>query len=196
MKLADDITIEIGGETITLHPSLWHAIRLARRVDSFDKLVRGVIDGNLTIACAIIIDHADMDFLENHVFDALPDLREPLLDYILACAGIDPEELSPDKCAKGTPVPLAEQLAGLYRIGTGWLGWTPADTLDATPAEITEAHKGRLEMLKAIFGDGEKTKPSTSDTPTTPDQLSAQMKFIFRARAKADARAAAKNAEA
>ena len=35
----------------------------------------------------------------------------------------------------------------------GWLGWSPAVAMRATPAEITIAMAGRADMLAAIFGD-------------------------------------------
>jgi len=169
MKLAEQIIIIVGGEPIELRPSLACAMRLERRPGSFAGLFREIMDGSLSAAVDIIAPHADdMPFLESRVFDALPHLREPLLAYVMACAGIDPEERATDKTdTKGDAksVPFSEHLSNLYRIGTGWLGWTPADTLDATPAEIMEAHAGRLDMLKAIFGSSEQSAPPKDDRP-------------------------------
>jgi hypothetical protein len=34
---------------------------------------------------------------------------------------------------------------------------SPSDAWEATPAEITEAYKGRLELLGACFGGGKTT---------------------------------------
>lgn len=189
MRLADEITITVGGEAIELRPCLRFAMRLERREGSFAKLIRDVNEGSLAAAVEIILDHADMPFLENRVFDVLPELRGPLLSYVMACTGLDPDEAPAEGKAKGKAkgktVTFAEHLTGLYRIGTGWLGWTPADTLDATPAEIMEAYKGRQELLKALFGSGEE-KP---ERPASPDQLDAKLKFIFGARAAAGRRA-------
>ncbi len=162
MKLADDITIRVAGELITLRPSLRHAIRLERRHGSFAALAREVMDGSLTAAIEIIEPQADgLPFLPNRVLDELPRLQPALLAYVMALAGIDPDEAPKGKADNSNSQSFADYLSGLYRIGTGWLGWTPADTLDATPAEIIEAHKGRLEMLRAVFGGKEETaKPS------------------------------------
>jgi hypothetical protein len=96
----------------------------------------------------------------------LSNLKFPLIAYIGRCTGIETEDApaeGEDKgSAEGKTVTISEHLNGLYRTGTGWLGWTPAETLDSTPAEIIEAYKGRMEMLKAIFGGGEdKPKPET-----------------------------------
>lgn len=160
MKLADDITITLAGEDIVLHPALRHAIRLERRPGSFGRIVREINEGSLTAAVDIIRDHYDHPMLDHRVFGALPALKAPLLAYVLACAGIDPDEQPADDKpkAKAKAVPFSEHLTGLYRIGTGWLGWTPADTLDATPTEIMEAYKGRTDMLRAIFGGKEAAK--------------------------------------
>jgi len=165
MKLAERIIVTLAGEHIELRPTLADAIRLERRPGSFRQLLIDVQDESLTAAVAIIGSHTDMPFLSNRVFDVLPTLRDPLLAYIMACAGIDPDDApaNQNQTTRKT-TPFSEYLANLYRIGTGWLGWTPKDTLDATPVEILEAYKGRLELLKAVFGNGEST-PAKDERP-------------------------------
>lgn len=176
-KLATDIVVSIGGEAITLRPSLRFAIRLERRPGSFSKLASEVMDGSLSAAVEIIRDHDDSPFLESHVLDELDTLQTPLLQYVMALAGIDPEDApANDNNAKGKSVPFAEHLAGLYRIGTGWLGWTPDTTLDATPAEISEAYRGRLELLKTVFGGGGE-EAAKSDLPLDDKVKSAFASF-------------------
>lgn len=165
MKVADDITIRIGGEAITLRPCLRFALRLERRPGSFGQLAREIMDGSLSAAVEIVRDHASIKHLETRLFEVgIETLQSALLRYVMALAGIDPDD-APAKGdgGKGKSQPFDEYLAGLYRIGTGWLGWTPETTLDATPSEITEAYRGRLDMLKAIFGSSEQAddKPST-----------------------------------
>lgn len=63
----------------------------------------------------------------------------------------------------------AEVFAELYEIGAGWIGWTPAQTLDATPTEITAALTGFIAMQRAIHGseDEAETAPDTY----TPERL-------------------------
>ncbi|WP_024587632.1 hypothetical protein [Aliihoeflea sp. 2WW] len=165
MKLADDITITLAGEEIILHPALRHAIRLERRPGSFAKLMAEIEDDTFATARELIADHHDHPALDFQVLDALPTLKEPLLRYVVALTGIDPDAGPSEGKAKAKAVPFAEHLTQLYRIGTGWLGWTPVDTLDAAPAETIEAHKGRVELLRMIFGSGEKTGPTTDDRP-------------------------------
>jgi hypothetical protein len=164
-KLADSIVVSIGGEAVELRPSLRFAIRLERRPGSFAGLLREIMDGSLTAACEIIRDHADIPMLETRILDSgLETFREPLVRYVLALTGMDdtPEPANDNGKAKGKFQPFSEYLSGLYKIGTGWLGWTPQDTLDATPAEIMLAHEGRIALLKSIFG-------GTDDKPAKPE---------------------------
>lgn len=171
-KLADTITVSIGGEAIELRPCLRFAIRLERRPGSFARLARDVMDGSLSAACEIIRDHADMPMLENRVLDVLDDLREPLTLYIMALAGIDPNEApANDNAANGKAQPFGEFLQDLYKRATGWLGWEPETALDATPTEIMLAMEGRMDMLKAIFGT------ASDDAPEPPNTLNLDDKF-------------------
>ena len=162
MKLAEPIIVTIAETEIELRPSIRHAMQLERRPGSFRQLLADISEGSLTAALTIIEPHADgMLFLENRVFDELARLQPSLTAYVLQCTGIDPDEPASAGKPTGKPQPFADYLTGLYRIGTGWLGWTPEITLDATPVEIQLAYAGRLEMLKAIFGSGQPEKTDT-----------------------------------
>lgn len=174
MKLAEPIIVKIAKTEIELRPSLRYAMQLERRPGSFRQLLADISENSLTAAVTIIEPHADgMLFLENRLFDELAQLQPALTAYVLQCTGIDPDEPAATGKSTGKPQPFAEYLTGLYRIGTGWLGWTPEITLDATPAEIIEANKGRMEMLKAIFGSGEK------DTQKDTRPLEEKFRTVF-----------------
>ena len=159
MKLGEEIVVMIAGEEVQLRPSLRLALQLERRPGGFPKLIKDIDDLTLSTMADLIAEHDPHPFVLNRVMDAgLANLREPLLRYVLALAGVDPEQAEKAAASKGRTVPLGAHLVDLYRIGAGWLGWTPEATLDATPAEITEAFKGRQDMLRAIFG-GKDDKP-------------------------------------
>lgn len=158
MKLGHGIIVELGGAAIALRPSLRDAMRLEDRPGGLRGLLDAVQEESLTAAMEIIGPHYQHPALAQYTFDALPSLTEPLTLYLLACVGIDPSAPPTTEKNKGETVPFAEHLAQLYRIGTGWLGWTPETTLTATPAEIIEARAGRLAMLQAIFSGPEKPK--------------------------------------
>lgn len=178
MRLADEIVIVLGGEVIVLHPALRHAIALERKPGGFKRLLDEVQDGSLTAAIELIEPHHGHPLLANRIFDAgLATLMEPLTRYIFACAGIDPDEAAQPK-AKGKTLTFAEYLLDLYRIGTGWLGWTPETTLDSTPTEIVEAYKGRADMLRSIFG--------TSETKQDDRPLGDKFRAFFSSRTAAE----------
>lgn len=168
MQIADSITIIVDGDEVDLRPSLRCAMRLERsRTGSFQALARELMQGSLTAAVDIVEPHTDFsrEYLAECILPQLDALKPVLLSYLAACTGIDPDDKA-DEAPKGKkaksakPVTSAEYLLSLYRIGTGWLGWTPTETLHATPAEISESYTGKIEMLKAIYGSGEdKVKP-------------------------------------
>lgn len=167
MMLAEEITVTLAGKRIILRPSLRAAMRLERRDGSFASLARELFEGSLTASADVLREHVAWsdDLLLSRIMDAgLDNLKPALIAFVFACSGIPDEELS-DDTAKGdgaqSPVSFADHLTGLYRIATGWIGWPPDVALDATPAEITEAYKGRLDMLKAIFGGGDEQQPSS-----------------------------------
>lgn len=175
MRLAyDEITIDSGHEVIRLRASLRAAFRLERRHDGFEAIVKGISDGNFSIMADVIRESANprstfAEFLDG--IDTLPmglalaRITEPLIAHVMALAGADGDNgTKPTQGAE--PIPFAEYHTKLFRIATGWLGWTPADAWEATPAEIIEAQKGRMELLNAMFGGGK----SDDNTITKPDE--------------------------
>lgn len=173
MRLSERITITLGSEEIHLTPRLRFAMRLERRPGSFGAVVRQMSEDSLSSAIDMIGDHVPMTpKVQEAILDALPSLKSPLIAYVMACAGIDPDDAPANEGKTSRKsIPFAEYLTGLYRVGTGWLGWTPTVTLNATPAEIIEAQKGRLEMLKAIFGG--------SEEPASEMPLDEKAKAVF-----------------
>jgi len=161
MGVARIIRCTVAGEVIVLRPSLRNALNLEQRPGSFSGAVSKIMEGSLETASAILKDNAPAISIDD-IFDALPSLKEPMLQYVAACAGLDATERTSGG-GKGNSVPFKDYLESLYRIGTGWLGWPPGVTLDATPAEITEAYKGRIEFMRAIFGSSEPEAPTTSN---------------------------------
>jgi hypothetical protein len=171
MSLADsEFVIRFDeGEAITLRPTLRAAMRLERKFEGFDNLLRGIAEQNLTSMAELVRATSPdswrlIGFLEAHADTPLNvrlgSLVETLLALTLALAGIDPDELAKeaDNAKASDRISFAEHHERLFRLGTGWLSWTPEQTWNATPAEIKAAYEGRLDMLKAIFGDGKSEK--------------------------------------
>jgi hypothetical protein len=170
MKVGDDhFAIVLAGESITLRPTLRCGMRLDRRAGSFAKLIDDLNEGSLSAATFVLSPHFERLTLGFLIIESgLESVCTKLIPFVLECAGIDPD--AQGEGGEGA-VPFSEHLRHLYRIATGWIGWTPETALDCTPGEITEAYKGRLEMLKAIFG-GE-------DANAKPRDLNSKIRQIF-----------------
>ncbi len=69
--------------------------------------------------------------------------------------------------AGAKPLAWADFYTDLFKIATGWLGWTPDTAWQATPQEIVQAFEGHTDRLKAIHGSADET---TNDTSHTKDQ--------------------------
>lgn len=167
MRLAEATVLQIGVpsrlSSIALRPSLRAAALLERR-HGFQKLFAGCCDGNLTLMADVIDASSDRQDFLNTIIDVplaqvIPPLLESLPSFVLTLAGVDPD--SESESQSGESIPFADYHAKLFRIGTGWLGWSPEVTLNATAAEITEAYNGHVEMLRAIHGGGDETGRAT-----------------------------------
>lgn len=177
MALTAPIIITLAGEDIVLRPSLACAMQLERRPGSFKAILADVMGDSLTAASEIIAAHHGHPQLAARIMDAgLDNLRPALIAYVLQCAGMNPDARPPandNPDHKPRSIPFADYLQQLFRIGTGWLGWTPATTLDATPLEIMEAYKGRLDLMKAIFGSADEEAQPQPDARTLDDKFRA-----------------------
>lgn len=161
MQLAKETTIVFGHEVIRLRASLRAAIRLDRRY-GFDSLIRSIIDGNLTAMADVIRECAesptalpnfldDLETMPLHM--GIDRIRDPLIAHVMALAGADGDAAEPG----GERIPFSEYFPTLFRLATGWLGWSPAVAWEASPAEIIQAFKGKRELLAATLGTGKAT---------------------------------------
>lgn len=177
------ISAKFGFQAITLRPSLRAAATLESRY-GFQKLFDAVGDGNLTVIADVIEASSDCkDFLKAiagiPLIQVLPNVLEKTTKHILALAGADEDHAEKAQPQNGESMPFAEYHTQLYRIGTGWLGWSPETTWNATPREITEAYGAHIEQLKAIYGANDQDQ----DQRTGPDN--ATLDRIGLARLKA-----------
>jgi hypothetical protein len=168
----DPVVVHLDGVALVLRPTLKAAIRLDRREGGFAALTEGILDGDMGAIADTIEEAADhptaivallKDVAVNGV-ERLLELRDPLITYLGQLLGADETEAKdtgkPDPHAK--TITRAEHLRKLFEIGTGYIGWTPAETLAASPAEIEAAYRGRVDLLKSIFGGSDEPKPDTS----------------------------------
>lgn len=177
MRLSvDDTIFEIGREQFRLRPTLRAAYRLEKQW-GLSRLVDDLKAGCVRAIVAIIREAApDSDFARFiGEWDDVPlgfrlhqngPLYGPLIGYLVTLSGYDHEEPATGEAQDDAePMPLADYYERLFRIATGWLGWTPHDAWEATPGEIVEAYKGRNEMLRAIFGGSDDKQAKLAKTP-------------------------------
>lgn len=180
MQLAADTTITVAHEVIRLRPTLRAAIILERRFGGLDKIINAIEAGNLSVMSTVIressAERTDLaDLLDCggslSIKMAVEHLHAPLIRHVFALAGVDPD--APAETSTGEKIPFSEMYARLFRIATGWLGWTPEQAYSATLAEIIEAKQGLNEKLKAIYGSGEKEDAIDITDPDMRQKLNA-----------------------
>lgn len=164
MRLASDpITIAVDGVSATLRPSLRAAYHLQRR-HGFPALITAVIEGDLSrIADMISFGSTDESALpaflreiEQRGAMRIDLIRPALFTFIGALIGRDENDDAP---TSGKTITFEEHFTSLFEIGTGWLGWTPEATWNATPGEIIAAQRGLIAKLKAVHGSADE-KPA------------------------------------
>lgn len=169
MLASDETIITINQYEVVLRPTLRAAMRLERKYDGFDKIIKAIADENLTVISSIIHECSATPTSAKHIIEELTYsplnsslglLAAPLINLVFALAGYEPDaEPEPQDPAKR--ISFREHHERLFQIATGWLGWTPEVAWNATPNEIVAAYKGRCEMLKAVYGgeEQERAKP-------------------------------------
>ena len=172
---APNITVELEGRSFALRPSLGAAIRLAYEIDDFGALMKHLAEGNTETLALVIAETSGSSIAEVRAVLA-PPFGGKLIPAIEASMSVVATMVDFGEKAEGNGtgpvVAITEVFEQLYQLGTGWIGWTPAATWGATPAEIIAAHSGRVAMLKAIFGSEEEDKPSGPDFTADPDAAS------------------------
>lgn len=171
----DEFTIAHGGLAVRLRPSLRAAMRLERLHDGYPSLFTKLGEFDTATVRAVILAAATDRTAAEALLGAMA--RLPLAAFHQAAsdalAGLCRALLLPDtdtapKAKPAKPITWAEAYVELYRIGTGWLGWTPTETWAATPAEIAEAFEGHIARFKAQHGIAD-DKQSDATDPEAPD---------------------------
>jgi hypothetical protein len=166
MHLGEDIIVSIGDDRIVLRPSLRAAVQL-ERAHGLNSLLNAVLDGNASTMAALISSTTGgactADVILSRMMRAgllvtVEALKPSLVALVLALLGADPDDENEAK-SDGPSRTVAEAQKHLFGIATGAIGWTPAEAWQATPLEILAAWRGRVELLKAIFGSKEEEAP-------------------------------------
>lgn len=178
----DEFTLSHGGNTVRLRPSLRAAIRLERLHDGFGPLITKLDQFDTQTIKAVITIAATDHLLRDRFVASLEGVTlgtfQQVAQGALAglCAAFFPPEATDTTSTSTAPVkavPWAEAYAQLYQIGTGWLGWTPAETWAATPTEITQALEGRVAHLIAMNGGSSNTEATGTSAAQRQDNIAA-----------------------
>ena len=172
MRLADDeITITLAPSRVfVLRASLRAAFRLFELYGTYAALSNAIASGSFSALCDVITFactdrqelvrfRATTDQL--NLRDAILDNRDKLLEFVLILAGSKQSGGEPSEPTK--PITFEEYHSRLFRVATGWLGWTPETAWNATASEIVNAQQGRIEFISAVFG-GKKDQTETIDS--------------------------------
>ncbi|WP_256807154.1 phage tail assembly chaperone [Bradyrhizobium sp. Bra64] len=166
MRLAANFALQLGSKAYVLRPTLRAAFHLHQKY-GFPALYQAVAEGSFTAIMDLIT--ATSDTVPVASVRSILDAREQLLEFVLILSGAD---TSDDKPASGKPMAFDEYFTRLFQLGTGWLGWSPETTWNATTAEILSAREGRMEMLQALFG-GKREEETANDLDSVRDRLNA-----------------------
>lgn len=185
MPLAiDEVTIVLAlpekAGIFTLRASLRAAFLLLKEHGSYPALATKIDNGSFSTYRSILkhactdleaLKHFERLVSEGDLYAAIVGNNSQLLRFVQMLAGVDPDNDKPE--TTGKPMAFDEYHTRLFQLGTGWLGWTPEVTWNATASEILAAREGRLDMLKAIFGKTDETTEVDSSDPSARAVLNA-----------------------
>ena len=191
------VQITVGGSRVNLVPSLRAAISLHKRF-GIDALIVDVLKCKVSAlravveACAIDADPDTIDQMFRLMLRPFPSevLIEAVTELSLGLVGASVDMVNDDydapegskDCKITTPaVPcdFAKVYRNLFAVGTGWLGWSAKETLDATPGQILAARDGRIELLKSIFGSNDKAQSAPKPAKATSEEAMDRMAMRF-----------------
>ncbi|MER9763716.1 hypothetical protein [Mesorhizobium sp. M0138] len=181
MRLAPDIiAIQHGNLALRLRPSL-RAATILQHKHGLGMVVQGIKRGNFSLFADIVMAATDdpaayrdlLQIVADKGACSLSSLSDDLSRFVAICFGIDAEEEHPAEAREkaGKQFSIEAGLEQFFEIGTGWLGWSPADTWAATPAEIIVAQRGLVAKLKAIHGSAEETPQYDPLETVSPEQV-------------------------
>lgn len=157
----DEIALDYEGHIVVLRPSLRAAIHLEKLHGGFTALLRKIEEFDTRTVWHIITQsagRAESNTLFAHAatqpLNKFKDaVQAPLFQLITA---LMPQAGSTDTTpANAAPMSWPDAYRELYKIGTGWLGWTPKDAWAATPDEIITAFEAHIDRQRLMNGGGD-----------------------------------------
>lgn len=176
---AYEVTLERDGTTVMLRASL----RAAVTIENMPGGIAGAYDGLLKqsytairqVLLATATDQGEaINFLARMSGKPLSRFAH---DAQAACLAVlaallqpgddDADQASSRGSNQSERMTLRQYFDALYGYATGWLGWSPAETWAASPAEISAAFTAHIDRLMKLTpglsgGDDDLPKASTS----------------------------------
>lgn len=177
--LEGHVIVSLGGREVLLRPTIRVAIMLMASPGGIVGCATRVSEYDLDECVAVIIQAGYLKWStttrEQIWASGLEKVGPKVLHFLLMLSngGFDPDDHPELKVAThsyrkasaaGTALTLEAYCEWLFNIGTGWIGWSDEQTLDTPMQHIVRARAGRIEMLKAIFGDGREEARTVSAT--------------------------------
>lgn len=173
----DAIALEYGGNAVFLRPSLRAALQLERLHGGFPELLHKIEEFDTRTVWHVIKVSAGMaatdelfGYAATQPLSGFAEAAQaPLFELV---AALLPEVPESDGTAprNADPMPWSEVFRELFKIATGWLGWTPETAWNATPQEITDAFEAHIAKLKAIHGSADDEQGDNGPTPEQREQ--------------------------
>ncbi|MTD98784.1 hypothetical protein GIY56_00610 [Paracoccus sp. YIM 132242] len=188
VRPAFETILEHDGAVVMLRASLRAAVAIDNLPGGFPQVWEQIARQSLSTIRAVLLatatDRQDAQrFLaataDKPLASFLADAQAACLAVLAALlkAGDDSAANAPSQGrASDKPMSLNEYHKTLFQYATGWLGWSPAETWNASPAEIEaafEAHVDRLVKLTPGLSDAHDTgsaRPTTTNE-YTPERL-------------------------
>jgi hypothetical protein len=166
----DAITLEYGGHTVFLRPSLRAAMHLERLHGGFPELLRKLEEFDTFTVWQVIVVGAGRtatDALFGYIAtQTLSGFAKsaiaPLFEFVTALFPTSADD-GETKSTSTNPLPWADLFKQLYGYATGWMGWPPEAVWNATPQEITDAFEAHMSKLMAIHGAPEEEQPGPTE---------------------------------
>ena len=194
MRIATpEIIADFGeGNTFAMRPTLGVAITLLYQFNDLATLWRGVTEGHFGTLSTIIATASGSSHgivrgaIADNMATGLRTAQAACVELLAAITDFGTDDDDPGTATDAPGITIETAFAQLFKIGCGHLGWTPAETLDASPAQILLAHRGRIDLLKSIFGGGDESE-GQKPAPTKPDysrdtDASARLRALMRYR--------------
>lgn len=184
LQPAYETVLRIGDHAVTLRASLRAAIAIDNLPGGFAGAYQGLLTQSLSTIRAVLLAAAPDRQEAERFLSATAD--KPLSPFLVeaqaAClavmaalikAGEDSADEAPSQGSEpGAAMPLREYFQSLFRYATGWLGWTPANTWMASPAEIETAFAAHVDRLVKMTPGASTSATSTSNPDHyTPERL-------------------------